>query len=214
MGVTLSPYGRGLHGLPQRLPEGCPLVVSDRVSIQGHDPAAIRDQLAALGPWAVILDFQRPGEPEAEALAAYLSQALPCPVIVSQPYARDLPGPVLLPPCPCHVPLGRYLEGWQGREVWLEISREGEQLTLTEAGLETEPLDGAWELPHRDRALCCHYAIALTEKNAVFRLERTAEDLIALNRQARELGVNTIGLWQEIGEVWGIDNCGIRFADD
>ncbi len=202
LGATFSPYGPGLHGLPDRLPEGCPLVVSDHVRIQGHDHARVRDQLAALEPWAVILDFQHPGEPEAAALAACLSQALPCPAVVSAPYARELATPVLLPPCPCHVPLGRHLEGWQGRELWLELSREGEALTLTEAGLTQEPLDGDWEYLHRDRDLCCHYAIELTEKTAVFRLGRTAEDLKQLHRQARALGANTIGLWQEIGDVW------------
>ncbi len=197
-----SPYGDGLIGLPGSLPPGCPLILTDRVSIQGHDKSRVAGALEQLSPAAVVLDLQQPGRPEAAEMAAYLSGALPCPVVVSAEYARELSGPVLLPPCPCHVPLERYLGDWKGRSLWLELAPGPETLTVTAQGCSVWEEGADSPCPHRDPRLCCHYGIEVSKDRALFRLIRTGEDLRELHRKALALGVTTIGLWQEIGCHW------------
>lgn len=204
MACHFSPYGTGLTNLPLHLPEGSLLIVNDRTPVRGHDKARIFDQLAqavtALKCSAVLLDFQRCSQ-EASDIASKLL-ALPCPVIVSEGYARELDCPVFLPPVPLTKTIREYLSPWQGREIWLEAALDGETVTLTEKGSTFSPLP-PWETPdcpHVDGELFCHYRIEAFNDKAVFTLRRTKEDLNKLLADTKKLGVtNAAGLYQELG---------------
>ena len=205
MACHFSPYGTGLSNLPRDLPPGALLTLNDRTPIHGHDPERIAGQLAdvvtSLGCWGVLLDFQRPGVEETAALAGHLAQALPCPVAVSDLYARELNCPVFLSPVPADMALGDYLAPWQGREVWLDLALDGEVITLTEKGAAAAPLlpGTVLEGGQQEETLHCHYQIALSDSDAKFSLWRTAEDLERLLAEAEELGVTTaVGLYQEL----------------
>lgn len=203
MACHFSPYGRGLSNLPPALPEGSLLIVDDMTPIHGHDPEIITQQLMEVTNQqtltAILLDFQRRESPEEAELAAYLTQALPCPVIVSECYADH--SSIFLSPVPLSVPLQNHLSPWKGNDIWLDLGCWGEILTLTEAGCQISPLP-PWELPEEgfcEESLHCHYRI--TEKNTAieFTLWRTEEDLQELLEEAEELGVyHTVGLYQEL----------------
>jgi len=206
MACHFSPYGLGLSNLPERLPPGSLLMVDDITPPGSHDPVLIGNQLARCAEQlqcsGILLDFQRSGCPETEALANYLTQALPCPVAVSEPYARGLGCPVFLSLLPPSVPLQEHLAFWQGREIWLELGLEAEQLELTEDECSTAFLPcPLWTGEcFSDESLHCHYTIRTTETSAVFTLWRTVEDLQELLKEAEQLGVaNAIGLYQELG---------------
>lgn len=204
-----SPCGTGLSNLPSALPAGSMLILDDSVPIRHHDPQRILAQLWTLmekNPYdSLLLDFQRPGEPETAALAALLYEALPCPVGISDLYAQGLPCPVFLPPAPLDARLSGYLEPWTGREIWLEAALDGTVITLTEHGAASAPLPPG-EMPEggrREDTLHCHYTIVPGDKQVTFTLSRTPEDLSALLEEAEGLGIaRAIGLYQELGPVY------------
>lgn len=207
MACHFSPYGTGLSNLPRTLPEGAIVILNDRTPIHGHDPQRIAEQLAqtvaGLGSAGVLLDFQRPGEPETAAMAQVLVQSLPCPTAVSDLYAEALECPVFLPPAPVDTALSRHLAPWQGREIWLDTSLEGLVLTLTPDGAASAPLPcrEAPEGGFQDHALHCHYRTHLTADQAQFTLWRTRQDLDALLQEAQALGIPyAIGLYQELAQ--------------
>ena len=201
-----SPCGTGLSNLPDRLPPGSLLILDDLVPWHGHDPERITAQLQEaverLQYSNLLLDLQRPGEAGTAAVAKTLADTFPGRICVSEPYAKGLDCPVLLPPVPADVPLEEHLRPWQGREIWLEAAPEGMVITLTRSGAERTPLP-RWEVPEcpqHDEALHCHYRIDLSPDRAVFTLERRAEDLHRLLEAADALGVRTaVGLFQELG---------------
>lgn len=205
MACHFSPYGTGLANLPAHLPPGSMLILNDRTPIRGHDPQRIAGQLeecirSQQCP-ALLLDFQRPGEAETAALAAFLVSTLPCPVGVSESYAQGLECPVFLPPVPPDTRLSNHLNSWKGREIWLDISAEGTTVTLTPEGACTAPLSPQ-DVPRQGRpekTLRCHYTIDISEDAAVFTLFRTPDDLEAMLADAQSQGVTTaVGLWQEL----------------
>ena len=205
MACHFSPYTTGLSNRPGALPPDSLLILNDVTPIHGHSLEAVAGQLAqcveAFSCRGILLDFQRPGSAETAALAAYLVQALPCPVAVSEPYAGELSCPVFLPPPPHHVPLAEYLAPWQGRALWLEQALDAETITLTESGACIAPLPPGERFAdgHADDALHCHYQIQLTDSQAVFTLFRTPGDLEALLSEAEFLGVTqAVGLFQEL----------------
>ena len=205
MACHFSPYGLGLSNLPGELPPQSLILLDDITPMRKHDPKVITNQLLErieeLACSGVLLDFQRENCPEMEALVHRLTQALPCPVIVSDRYARGLCCPVFLPPVPPSVPLEEHISPWEGREIWLEIGLTGELLTLTEQGCNASPL------PYPDdnregfaeESLHCHYTIETNEKSARFTLWRTTDDLISLLNEAERLGIHgAVGLYQEL----------------
>lgn len=204
MACHFSPYGTGLSNLPKALPAGSLLILNDRTPICGHDAVRIARQLEerveALNCRGLLLDLQRPGEPETTALVRHLADTLSCPMAVSDLYAQGLDCPAFLPPVPQDVPLKAYLAPWQGREIWLEMALDGAVLTLTEESAATAPLSPS-EHPeggHREVALHCHYQIELSEADVKFTLWRAEEDLEKLLEEAEGFGVTTaVGLYQE-----------------
>ena len=55
MACHFSPYGTGLVGLPEKLPQGSLIIVNDRIPIRSHDPGQIvyqlRKLIASLNPY-------------------------------------------------------------------------------------------------------------------------------------------------------------------
>ena len=203
MACHFSPGGRGLSNVPKVLPPGVMLILDDSSPMDGHDPELVSKQLSDFivkyHCEALLLDFQRRDVPLQRELAQLLSETLPCPVGVSEIYARELSCPVFLPPVPPDKPVSEYLHPWQGREIWLEAALDGIALTLTESGCTAESL---WEFPgdgRTDERLHCHYTTKIAPDSAIFQLWRTRTDLDALLIEAESLGVTkAIGLWQEL----------------
>lgn len=207
MACHFSSYGTGLCNLPQSLPENAMLIVNDRTSVQGHDPALIARQLQqaaeALKFSRVLLDLQRPENPETAAIAKAIAAALPCPVASSLPYAQELDGPVFLAPPPLHSSLEEYIRPWKGRELWLEAALDAETITLTANGSRIAPLQPA-KIPEPtfpEPQLHCRYHIDASPQEAVFTLYRTEQTLHSLLQEAEALGVTcAVGLYQELGD--------------
>lgn len=206
MACHFSSYGLGLSNAPQQLPAGSMVILNDRTPIHGHDPALIAQQLTelleTLHPSRLLLDLQRPDVQETAAIAHALVNALPCPVGITQHYARELDCPVFLPPPPLHMPLQTHLAPWKGREIWLELALEAETITVTAEGAQTVP---AALLPldaptFEDHLLHCRYHTAVTEDRAVFSLLRDKDHLPGLLEEAEKLGVTqAVGLYQQLG---------------
>ena len=203
MACQFSSWNDGLSNLPSTLPGGCVLILSDETPICGHDPQRILGELqeciARFSCRCLVLDFQRPGNQEAEELIPFLMK-LPCPLVVSLPYVRDNCG-VLLPPAPLSTSLEDYLSPWRGREIWMELALDGEILTLTEQGAKpiSLPYPNLGTEGFRDDALHCHYRTQLTDTCAEFTLWRTMDDLRDLIKEVETLGCTAVmGLYQEL----------------
>ncbi len=203
MACHFSSYGTGLSNLPEQLPHGSMLILNDRTPICGHDPVLVSRQLCEraqrLKCSHILLDLQRE-DTSPDIVQAILSNA-PGPVGLSTRYAYAFPGPVLLPPIPTHILLSDAVAPWQDREIWLELSREGTEITVTAEGSRYTPLP--FYIPpdsaHEDRTLHCHYEITVSEKEIRFLLGRTEADQRALLAEAMDFGVTcSVGLWQEI----------------
>jgi len=204
MACHFSSYGTGLSNLPKQLPPHSILILNDRTPVCGHDPNLIYDILAEcisqLRCAAVLLDFQRA---DCDQLAGIIEKllTLPCPVAVSDIYAKDLHCPVFLSAPPLHRPLKDYLQSWEGREIWLEAAMNSSRITVTEKGsnVSAHPAGTGCGVFH-DAALHCHYGITVSEAAVHFSLCRWKEDLNALLLEAKTLGVtHAVGLYQELG---------------
>lgn len=205
MACHFSPSGTGLCNLPDALPEGSLLILNDQMPWCGHDASLIaeqlREQIKAQACRGLLLDFQRPGVPEVAGLVSLLCAGLPCPVAVTEAYCQGLSCPVFLSPTPLRQTVAEYLAPWQGREVWLELALDSEEILLTPEGtVITSP--PPWDTPeaiHHDEILHCGYSVTLEETSARFTLSRTREDLAPLLEEAATCGVTTaVGLWQEL----------------
>ena len=203
MACHFSPYSTGLSNLPRMLPEGSFLILNDLAPMHGHDPVRIWQELAACVDTfrccGLLLDFQREGYPDILNLIITLLQGLPCPVVVSDLYARDFDCPVFLPPVPPSCTLQSHIDPWQDRKIWLEIGTDGEEIVLTESGttVTSLPRFAVPDAGFSEEKLHCHYSIDVTE-HATFTLWRTKEDLAALIEEAETNGVaGMIGLYQE-----------------
>ncbi len=209
MACHFSPYGTGLSNFPLHLPEGAMLILNDRTPVQGHDPALIAAQLVQLAEEqqaiGILLDFQRPNVPRTAEIANAILSSLPCPVGISEYYARDLRCPVFLSPPPPDCPLPKYIAPWQGRELWLEAALEGQRTTVTPKGSSVtqdyspDPVN----FPHKDTKLHVHYKIEVAPNQIHFTLRRTQSDLTALIQEAEALGfTRAIGLYQQLGNLF------------
>jgi len=205
MACHFSPYSTGLSGFPDTLPTGSMLILNDRTPVHGHDPQLIADQLLQATQDvqidSLLLDFQRPDNPETAEVAAAVLKTLSCPVGVSEFYAKDLDCAVFLAPPALDCPPEMHFSPWKGRELWLEAALDSACITLTEKGSTYTPLFPP-ETPvpsHYDPRLFCRYHIALTDSTARFTLYRTKAELTSLLEEAARLGVTrAIGLYQEL----------------
>ncbi len=198
-----SSYGAGLANIPRELPKGSMLIIDDSSPIGGHDPEQVVRQvnafLSSSAADSVLLDFQRPPSKDALTMAMALT-ALPCPVGVSDRYAKDLDCPVFLPPPPLHIPLSAYISPWQDREIWLEAALGQECVCITADGLSlAESCPESANPMHYSQELACHYQIVPEENTVRLILHRTRDDLNDLLKIAESLGIRkAIGLYQEL----------------
>ena len=204
MACHFSPYSTGLTNLPARLPKGAILILNDRTTIHGHDPKQVRQMLAdtaaAFACSGVLLDLQQPDNPEAREIIREVL-TLPCPVCVSDIYAKELDCPVFLPPVPLTVSPKDHFAPWQGREIWLEAAEDSTVFTVDKDGCHSKTHPPSENFPFRDAPLCCHYRIESQEDCIRFYLRRTKEDLADLLALSAAFGVTTgVGLWQELGK--------------
>lgn len=204
MACHFSQNTQGLSNYPKWLPDHSILMLDDLNPMDGHDPERIFRELSSLLSGfhidALVLDFQRPDCQDTATLAALLVQSLPCPVIVSEPYAQGLDCPVLLPPVPPDTPLEGWLSPWRSREIWLETSQDALHLQLTESGCQRNfhPYPEKPEPLFSDESLHCHYQIHTNGDSAEFLLFRTRSDWDALAEKAAALGVTRcLGFWQD-----------------
>ena len=203
MACHFSPYSVGLSNLPRNLPEGSLLIVNDITPIHGHDPEIIVDQLRNcvdnLRCSGVLLDLQRADSEETMFMAKEIVDTLPCAVAVSEIYAGGLSCPVFLPHLPHHIPLVDWIKPWQGREIWLEVALDAEEITLTKNDTSIHSLPCSLpEDGHPEEILHCHYQLRLQEDSATFTLWRTRDDIASLLEEAESLNIHTaVGLWQE-----------------
>lgn len=205
MACHFSAYGTGISNVPAMLPAGAMLMLNDRTPLCGHDPQTVAHSLCQaaqnLKCSSIALDFQREGFEALHDMITAVLDLAECPVGVSALYARGHSCPVLVPPIPPHTPPEDALAPWNEREIWLEVTSEGTQITVTEAGSLYTPLPDftPGEQAHHEEALHCHYEITVAEDQIIFRLARTGEDLETLSDAVRPLGVTrTLGLWQEM----------------
>lgn len=204
MACHFSPYGTALSNLPSELPKGSLLILNDRTPVFGHSPERIAQQLAETAEQfecsGILLDFQRPGEDQAHAIAAAIA-SLPYPVAITPQYADGLECAVFLPPPPMTTPLKTYLAPWQGREIWLEAALEQQSVRVDRAGSKVHPWDGdSLPCPHTDEVLHCTYRIEVHSDHIDFFLRRNEAQLQALLNEGAQLGISRfVGLYQQLG---------------
>lgn len=205
MACHFSPYGTGLTNIPSSLPPGSLLILNDRTPVNGHDPARVAELLQqtveGLGCSGILLDFQRPGCEETAAIVQKVV-TLPCPVCVSHLYAAGLDCPVFLPPVPLLKTVEEHLAPWKDRQAWLELALDSCRVTVTKNGSHLLPLTPGsnGDCPHCDMQLFCNYGVIFDQKEAVFTLKRSKNDLQNLMKEAEKWGITQfIGLWQELG---------------
>lgn len=198
-----SPSGSGLSNLPDVLPTNSVLIVDDSTPFYQHQRELIlrqlQDAVAALDAKAVILDFQRLGDPDVKELTAVLQNELPCPVAAPPAYAEN-GAPVFLPPAPLYLPLSRWLAPYRGREIWLDAAPIPTKITVTTKGCQYQPIpmENVCNTPHLDSSLHCRYGTEIRQDSVIFTLARDEECFQSWLWEAESLGVAAvIGLYQE-----------------
>lgn len=204
MACHFSAYGKGLQDLPDFLSAGCLLILDDRIPVWNHDPKQVAEELCETvtkySCCGLLLDFQKPGESLITDITRSITDALPCPVAVTEAYAEGVNCAVLLSTPKANVPLIKRTQAWPGREWWLEIAPEVIRYTVTKDASTWEEIQESEEAYcHQDTRLCCSYRIDIQEDRALFTIGRTHEDLQNLMAQAEELGIQkAIGLYQQL----------------
>ena len=205
MACHFSSYGSGISNAPSALPAGSMLILNDRIPICGHDPELVASQLEMLTQENkcryVLLDLQRPFDPQALAVCRCCLEQISCPVGISHLYAGEFSCPVFLPPVPPDQPLEQHLAPWKGRELWLEIATDSSQLTLTADGCQVQDAlprlsaDGCF----CDDALLCQYRQRTETDRITVDLWRSPQQIAELIHRAKEHGVQVFaGLYQQL----------------
>lgn len=205
MACHFSPWGEGLSCLPDALPPNSMLIVNDRFPCSGHSPQLVAQQLSEtvekLSCESVLLDFQRPPEPESEAMVSEILHTLPCPVAVAEEFAAGRNCPIFLPPVPLHMDMQAYFDPWRDREIWLEASLTQCCITVTHSGTTITPqlpwanLAGGWY----DPTLMCQCITEIAPSQITFTLYDTHETLLQKLSVAQAMGVHrAVGLYQQL----------------
>ncbi len=201
MACRFASNGTGLENLPQWLPEGAVLMVDDSRPPMGHDPQQIAQEvLHAVQKHhcsALLLDFQKPDNPQTENIAQAILEKLP-DAVLSLPYANGHCG-IFLPPVPLTVSIEDYLLPYKGRDIWLEATIDAQAVTVTAEGTTLTPCSPISEerLIHQEPSLFCHYYIDIQQDTALFHLQRTKRDLHALIAQLPS-AVHCVGFYEEL----------------
>ena len=200
-----SPSGQGLSNLPRCLPENSLLLLDDSMPVCGHSPGVVikqlRDLVKDFSVKAVLLDFQGEKTEQLQAMAQEILRSTPCPVAITDAYAKGFGCPVFLSPPPADRSLEKHISKWLKQGVYLEIAPCSVKMEVTETGCRKTALPSsvAGNLLLHHENLCCHYDVEVFPDRAVFTLDRTKDDLAALAEKAMKLGVlGTVGLYQEL----------------
>lgn len=204
MACHYSSSNAGISGVPSRLPAGSALMFTDRMTPGDHDPDRIAGELSDavrhLECRALFLDLQRPDLPLNNAVTEAVLRSVPCPVIVSELYARSRDCAVLLPPPLLWTALEKHLEPWGSRPIWLEAAIEGAEVTVTKNGSDYahcpfDPLDHGFHY----QKLHIDYQVTLQKDHAVFHLRRDRRCMEELLQEASAHGVRgALGLYQQL----------------
>jgi hypothetical protein len=204
MACHFSPYSTGLSNRPSSLSAGSMLILNDRTPVNGHDPdviaAQIEETVIQYSCSHLLLDLQRPDEPQTFAIVKAIAQSCPCPLGITEYYADGIDCAVFLPPVPLNIPAARYLQRYSGRQIWLELSAECLSISVTKDGsrFRNLPLQEAGDAVFQDDELLCHYDTTITADQICFSLHRTPEDQKLLVMEAEKLGVTCVtGLYQQ-----------------
>lgn len=205
MACHFSAYTTGLSNIPHQLPGKSILILNDRISIHGHDAQVVATQLTetanALEAEAILLDFQRPVSSDTQKITEAIIHAAAVPVAVTPPYAADFSCGVFVPSPPVNCRLENHIKPWKHREIWLEVSMDVQEITVTKDGSHSHLLP-YWDAPergHNNKDLHCHYKMEVTHEAATFTLWRTQEDLQDHLAEAEKLGIRRgVGLYQEL----------------
>ena len=202
MACHFSSYGTGLSNFPPDLPAGSMVILNDRIPIFGHDPGRIAAELEGIverfSVSHVLLDLQRPGNPESAAVVRKLTEALPCPVGVSEAYAREVDAPVCLGPVPLHLGVEEWIRSWPSRRIWMELAPGCRDYHIGEQGCRCSEAPAQGEFPHWDSGAKCRYRIRIFPDEICFTLKRGQAELAAfLEETAVEC---MIGLYQEFAQ--------------
>lgn len=198
-----SLYRQGLSGLPHILPPKAMLVLTDRVSLSGHDPDIVCRQLKEhteiLDCESVLLDLQQPPAELSCRIVQTLCRELSCQVAVTPAYADCSDGPVFLSPPPLWVHLEEHLQSWKGRAIWLEAALDETVITVTSQGATAACVPCSGKPSFSDSALCCGYDFLVSDDHICVQLFRKKEHLENLLNRAEELGVErAVGLYQQL----------------
>lgn len=192
LGMHLSQDGMHLAGIPETVPEGCILLLDDRILPEKIDEDAILRQLASVlhkrSPKSLYLDFQRESV-HSTSLIRRITESYPEITAVSALYAEGLSCPVVLPPIPLYKKVEEVLSPWQGREIWIEQDLSAWEVTVTKDGADVKSTAIPRESGFFDEALCCRYCIKTEENAAIFTLFSTSETLQKQAEKAASLGV-------------------------
>ena len=204
MACHFSSSSRGISGLPSWLPSGSMLMLTDEFPIQDHDPNRVAKELLQgaenLSCSHILLDFQRPYNPQVTEVASAILKSAAIPVGISQQYAHNFQCPVLVCPSPLWTPLLDHLAPWKGREIWLEAVMDDGIVTITQNRSSYEPSSHHSHTPFYSHELCASYAGVMDEESLRFFLHRGKDELDNLLEEAAKLGVTTaIGLYQQLG---------------
>ncbi|MBE6947238.1 MAG: hypothetical protein E7454_03170 [Ruminococcaceae bacterium] len=198
-----SSSGFGLSNLPPLLPPNSLLIIDDSVPMDNHQAEEILSQLLDIEKKfeisGILLDFQRNCDKKTKQLSCFLQKNLPCPVIAPPAYS-SAGKPVFLPPAPLHQPLEAYLAPYRNREIWLDMARLSEKITVTPNGSQYElsPTCPGALPPHYDSKLHCHYHIQVEDDTVTFLLERDQSSIDSWLQDAQRLGIRAVvGLYQE-----------------
>ncbi len=203
MALRFSSYNNGLSNMPDTLPPGSILLLEDSMPVCKHNPALVAEQLTQLAdnfsPAAILLDFQNEATEESMQMVRFLLDALPCPVAITEVYAKAFRCPVFLSPVPVNKAPEVWLRPHLAQGVYLELAPETVQFTVTEKGCTAAPAPPSENLPLYDGRLFCHYRTEVFSNRVVFTLGRTKQDLADLAEEAYRLGVRgVVGLYQEL----------------
>jgi hypothetical protein len=192
----------GICGLPETLPEGSILMLSDETPISHHDPQLVARQLQEavqrLACRYLVLDLQRCASTLGRQIVEAVAQRAGCCVVVSEAYAAGNELPVLVAPPPLWTPVQPYLERWKGRRLWLEAVCEAACVTVSQQGSRYEPgYYSAEAHSFTDRDLCISYSIKCGSDRVEFYLHRGRPQLEALLCKVEGLE-GAIGLYQQL----------------
>lgn len=204
-----SASGVGLSNFPVTLPAGSILCIDDSTPIANHKAKIITQQIEelikAFNPCGILLDFQRPDNPNAPQIIESILDCATCDVAVSHIYAKEYSCPVFLPPLPFRMTVKEYLKPWAEREIWLEIGNDKEIAIVTENSFGAERVYNIpkSKMQFRDPSLLCHYCTLIKQDHIAIHFHRTAQDLQELQWKAKEHGVTKfLGLWQQLQQFY------------